>query len=94
MREQPTAADSGARLDKWLWHARFVKSRALAVQLIEKRRLRLNQTLVTKSHYRVRPGDVLTFPQGARVRVVRVLAIGTRRGPAREAQDLYEDLGS
>lgn len=92
MREHAPAPDDGARLDKWLWQARFVKSRALAAQLIEKRRLRINQTLVTKTHYRVRPGDVLTFPQGARVRVVRVLAIGTRRGPPHEARTLYEDL--
>jgi ribosome-associated heat shock protein Hsp15 len=47
---------------------------------------------VNKPHYRLRPGDVLTFPQGRTIRVVRVLALGTRRGPASEAQTLYEDL--
>jgi ribosome-associated heat shock protein Hsp15 len=85
-------AEDGLRLDKWLWQARFFKTRALAAQLIERRRLRINREVVTKSHYRVRPGDVLTFPQGATVRVVRVLALGTRRGPAPEAQTLYEEL--
>lgn len=85
-------AEDGLRLDKWLWQARFFKTRALAAQLIERRRLRINREVVTKSHYRVRPGDVLTFPQGATVRVVRVIALGTRRGPAPEAQTLYEEL--
>ena len=80
------------RLDKWLWHARFFKTRALAAQVVERRRVRINQTVVTKAHYRVRPGDVLTFAQGRRVRVVRVLGIGERRGPASDAQTLYEDL--
>ena len=89
-----TIGDDALRLDKWLYQARFFKTRALAADLITRRRLRLNQTVVTKSHYRVRPGDVLTFPQGAEVRVVRVLGLGDRRGPASEAQALYEDLAA
>ena len=48
--------------------------------------------LVAKPHYRVRPGDVLTFPQGGAIRVVRILALGTRRGPASEAQTLYQEI--
>ena len=88
----PAPADDGLRLDKWLWQARFFKTRALAAQLIGKRRLRINQAIVTKAHHRIRPGDVLTFPQGKAVRVVRVLDLGSRRGPASEAQTLYEDL--
>ena len=92
MIEHNPALEEGLRLDRWLFQARFVKSRALAARLVEKRRVRINQTLVTKTHYRVRPGDVLTFPQGARIRVVRVLAMGARRGPALEAQTLYEDV--
>ena len=48
--------------------------------------------LITKPHYRVRPGDVLTFPQGRTIRIVRVLALGTRRGPAAEAQTLYQEV--
>lgn len=87
----PTA--EGLRLDKWLWQARFFKTRALAAQLVTRRRLRINQTIITKAHHRVRPGDVLTFPQGHLVRVVRVVDLGSRRGPPSEAQTLYEDLG-
>jgi ribosome-associated heat shock protein Hsp15 len=47
---------------------------------------------VHKAHYLVRPGDVLTFPQGPQIRVVRVVQLGARRGPATEARTLYEDL--
>jgi ribosome-associated heat shock protein Hsp15 len=88
----PPEADEGLRLDKWLWHARFFKTRPLAAQLAEKGRIRINRVPVSKAHYRLRPGDVLTFPQGRTIRVVRVLALGTRRGPASEAQALYEDV--
>ena len=88
----PDPASEGLRLDKWLWQARFFKTRALAAQVVGKGRLRINQAIVTKAHHRVRPGDVLTFPQGRIVRVVRVLDLGSRRGPASEAQTLYEDL--
>ena len=86
----PEPASDGLRLDKWLWQARFFKTRALAAQLVGKRRVRINQAIVTKAHHRIRPGDVLTFPQGAVVRVVRVVDLGSRRGPAREAQACAE----
>lgn len=82
----------GLRADKWLWHARFFKSRSLATQLCQAGKLRLSGLGVVKPHHRVRPGDVLTFPQARHIRVVKVLALGTRRGPASEAQALYEDL--
>jgi ribosome-associated heat shock protein Hsp15 len=90
----PPPSDDGLRLDKWLWQARFFKTRPLAAQLAQKGRIRINQVRVSKPHYRLRPGDVLTFPQGQTIRVVRVLALGTRRGPASEAQALYEDLAN
>jgi ribosome-associated heat shock protein Hsp15 len=82
----------GLRLDKWLWQARFFKTRSLAGQIAAKRKIRVNRVIVTKSHYKVRPGDVLTFAQGHSIRVVRVLALGVRRGPAPEARTLYEEI--
>jgi ribosome-associated heat shock protein Hsp15 len=90
---EPEAASEGLRLDKWLWQARFFKTRALAAALAGKGRIRVNSTVISKPHYRIRPGDVLTFPQGCAVRVVRVVQLGIRRGPANEAQAMYEDLG-
>jgi ribosome-associated heat shock protein Hsp15 len=92
--KQGESGEDGLRLDKWLWQARFFKTRPLAASLVEKGRIRINQVAVTKAHYRLRPGDVLTFPQGSTIRVVRVLALGTRRGPASEARTLYEDLAA
>ena len=80
------------RIDKWLWHARFFKSRTLANAQCAAGKVRLDGTAVSKAHATVRPGQVLTFVQGRHVRVVKVVAIGTRRGPASEAQALYEDL--
>jgi ribosome-associated heat shock protein Hsp15 len=85
-------ADGALRLDKWLWHARFFKSRSLAAKLCAGSRVRVNRRVVSKPSATVRVGDVLTFPQAERIRVVRVAALGTRRGPAPEAAALYEDL--
>jgi len=82
------------RIDKWLWHARFYKTRALAQQAACSGVLRLNNARVEKPGVAVKPGDVLTVPRGYReVTVVRVQALGIRRGPAAEAQRLYQVVG-
>jgi ribosome-associated heat shock protein Hsp15 len=80
------------RLDKWLWHARFARTRSLAAKLVSEARFRINGNPTEKAHHAVRPGDVLTFPLGPHIRVIKVLALGVRRGPAPEARTLYEDL--
>lgn len=82
------------RLDKWLWQARFFKSRGLAAEVIEAGSVRVNGTRITRPGRDVTEGDTLTFPQGDRIRVVRILALGQRRGPAPEAQALYLDLNA
>ena len=87
----PNAAQR-LRLDKWLWQARFFKSRGLAAEVIEAGSVRVNGSRVTRPGRDVGEGDTLTFPQGARIRVVRITALGQRRGPALEAQALYLDL--
>ena len=80
------------RVDKWLWFARFFKSRTLAAEMVTLGRVRLNGERCAKASQSVRQGDVLTFAAGAQVRVIKVLADGVRRGPAPEARALYEDL--
>lgn len=80
------------RIDKWLWHARFFKSRTLAGKFCQGGKVRLNDQLITKAHVMVGPDDVLTFAKGPLIKVVKIREIGTRRGPAPEAQALYEDL--
>ena len=83
---------SGQRIDRWLWFARFMKSRSLASGFVQMGRLRVNGERISKASRLIRPGDVLTFPLGAHIRVVKILDPGTRRGPAPEARLLYEDL--
>ncbi|GBD43109.1 Heat shock protein 15 [bacterium HR40] len=80
------------RIDRWLVHARFVRRRELVPGFLVERRVRLNGQPVTKSHQPVRPGDVLTLILGRRLVLVRVMALGDRRGPASEARRLYEML--
>ncbi len=80
------------RLDKWLWYARFFKSRSTASRLCAAGRLRIGGTIVKKAHHIIKIGDILTFPQSRLIRVVKVMALATRRGPAPEARLLYEDL--
>ncbi|MBE1282569.1 MAG: RNA-binding S4 domain-containing protein [Rhodobacteraceae bacterium] len=79
------------RIDKWLWHARFFKTRSLAAKQVSAGHVRLNGIKTLKPAQNVGPGDVLTFAQGKVIRVVEVVALGERRGPAPEAQTLYLD---
>ncbi len=80
------------RLDKWLWQARFFKTRSLAAARVVEGAVRINGTPTQKRASMVSAGDVLTFAQAKSVRVIKVVALGTRRGPAPEAAMLYEDL--
>ena len=80
------------RIDKWMWYARVVKTRTLASKLAQSGRVRLNRVKVSSASQPVVPGDVLTIALERRVLVLRVLFPGERRGPAPEAQGLYEDL--
>lgn len=86
-------AGPAIRLDKWLWQARFFKTRGLAAKCIAEGQVRVNAVRVIKPSTSVRIGYALTFAQGSSVRVFRVVALGMRRGPATEAQTLYEELG-
>jgi ribosome-associated heat shock protein Hsp15 len=86
------AAAASLRLDKWLWYARFCKTRSLATKLCQSGQIRIAGSHVTKAHQPIRTGDVLTFPLGRAIRVVRILALGVRRGPVAEARRLYDDL--
>ena len=78
------------RLDKWLWAARFYKTRSLAADEIGKGRIGVNDQ-VAKASRELRVGDLLTLRQGPVTRVVRVLGLSALRGPAPVAQALYEE---
>ena len=80
------------RLDKWLWYARFFKTRGAASKAISDGRFRLDGMVMKKPHRQALCDQVLTFIQGNRVRVIKIMALGSRRGPSSEAVLLYEDL--
>jgi len=88
-------ADPGVmRLDRFLWFARLAKTRSAAQALAEAGMLRLDGRRIDRAHANVRIGSVLAFPLHGRVRVLRVEALPTRRGPAAEAATLYTSLES
>ncbi len=85
-------ASGWQRLDTWLWCARVLRTRKLCAALVAAGAVRLNRQPTDKAHARLRSGDVLTLVVQDRVRVLRVLALGARRGPAPEARLLYEEI--
>lgn len=91
-----TAVES-VRIDVWLWRARFAKTRSLAAALVERGAVRLThqgrQTRLDKPSRVVHPGDEIVFARDGRVTVVRVEALGERRGPPAEARALYVPIG-
>lgn len=87
------AAESEAlRLDKWLWFARFCKTRALSQKLIESGHVTVNGAKVCKVSANVRVGDGIELVLGPVKRVITVRAMAERPGPAPEAQLLYEEM--
>ena len=83
---------SKIRVDKWLWYARIIKSRSLAQGLIKSGKVRVNTTRISAPSHMVTQDDVLTVTLDRQIKVLKVIAPGTRRGPAPEAQQLYDDL--
>jgi ribosome-associated heat shock protein Hsp15 len=81
------------RIDRFLFFIRLVKSRTLAQALVETGRVRIDGRRVEKSSDEVRVGSIVALPLPGRVRVLRVLSLPQRRGPAPEARSCYEELG-
>jgi ribosome-associated heat shock protein Hsp15 len=82
------------RLDRFLWHARVVKARTSAAELVERGHVRINGVRETAPGHAVKPGDVLTIALDRSVRVLKVIGFSERRGDASAARALYEDLQS
>jgi ribosome-associated heat shock protein Hsp15 len=80
------------RIDKWLWHARVVRTRPDAAGLATSGRVRINGQRIDAAGRPVRPGDVVTVALDGRVRVLKVAGFLERRGSAAAARHLYEDL--
>jgi ribosome-associated heat shock protein Hsp15 len=80
------------RLDKWLWFARFAKSRTLAAKLVTSGFVRVNGQRAESAAKAIAVGDVITLALARSTLVVRVEGLGARRGPAPEARQLYLNL--
>ena len=80
------------RLDTWLWYARFYKSRNLSSKAISSGKIRINSNKITKPATKVKTNDVLTLNYINEIRIIQIQSLGSRRGPASEAQSLYIDL--
>jgi ribosome-associated heat shock protein Hsp15 len=91
--DDPGELERGAqRLDKWLWFARVTKSRTLAAGAVSDGKIKVNRIKAEKPSQLVKVGDVVTSRVHKNIRVLRIAALGERRGPASEAAGLYEDL--
>jgi ribosome-associated heat shock protein Hsp15 len=80
------------RIDKWLWHARVVRTRSAAAALAASGHVRLNSQRIDAASQIVRAGDVVTIALDRSVRVLKVSGFAERRGAADDAKALYEDL--
>ena len=86
------AASQRQRIDKWLWHARFVKTRSLAQKLIKNGSVRVNAEKITSPSKMVQTGDVLTLALPGAVKIIEITDFSERRGPYSQAILLYNDL--
>jgi ribosome-associated heat shock protein Hsp15 len=86
-------AERRQRIDKWLWHARLVRTRSAAAALAGSGHVRVNGAPIEASSRLVRIGDVITVALERTVRVLKVRGFVERRGPAKTCDGLYEDLG-
>lgn len=84
--------DCGLRIDKWLWHSRFFKSRSAAARFVASGKVRVNRRPISKTSHALKEGDVLTFVLHDKVIVIQVRALGLRRAPPAEAQTMYQHL--
>ncbi|MBV8591302.1 MAG: RNA-binding S4 domain-containing protein [Acetobacteraceae bacterium] len=91
-RDAVEPATAFQRLDTWLWCARFMRQRSECARMVTEGAVRINRQPTDKPHARLRVGDVLTVPCRGSVRVIRVLQLAKRRGPASEARRLYDEI--
>ena len=84
--------DDRQRIDRWLWHARLVRTRTLAADLAASGRVRVNGRRIAASSHAIKIGDVLTVALTGSVKILKIEALAPRRGGAEDAAQLYEDL--
>jgi ribosome-associated heat shock protein Hsp15 len=92
LHQSPQAEPDRQRIDRWLWHARLVRTRSDAAALANSGHVRVNGTRIQAASRTVRAGDVITVALDRAVRVVKVRGFVERRGPAQSGQTLYDEL--
>lgn len=80
------------RIDRLLCFLRFVRTRSSARKLVDEGHIRLNGERVMRASRHIAEGDILTLPLGTSVKLIEILALPSRRGPPREAQECYREL--
>jgi len=80
------------RIDKWLWHARFFKTRSIAQKQVSTGKIRVNSEKISSPSRKVIPGNVLTITRERDIKIIEILGIADKRGPFSQAQLLYNDL--
>lgn len=88
----PDGTAERQRIDKWLWHARVVRTRQSAALLVSSGHVRVNGRRIEAPGQQVKQGDVVTVALDREIRLLRVVAFSARRGGASDARALYEDV--
>lgn len=91
MRQEETSKPS-QRVDKWLWHARFFKTRSIAQKQVVTGKIRVDSEKISSPSRKVIPGNVLTITRERDIKIIEILGIADKRGPFSQAQLLYNDL--
>ena len=92
MVQAPKPEIQSQRIDKWLWHARIVRTRTLASELVAKGKVRIDKRRISRASQSVHIGNIVTVPQGDCIRVLEVIGFVVRRVSAPKVSELYEDL--
>ncbi len=90
--DQATNSQATQRIDKWLWHARIVKTRTLAQKLVSSGKVRIDREKASSPSHKLRIGNVLTITLAQQIRIPKITDMAQKRGPYSAAQLLYEDL--
>ena len=85
-------AEATQRIDKWLWHARFARTRTVAQKLVSAGNVRLDREKITSNSQKVKIGQILTLSLPREIKVIKIEAFAEKRGSFQIAQTLYEDL--
>lgn len=89
---EETSSNLSQRIDKWLWHARFYKTRSIAQKQVATGKIRVDREKISSPSRKVSAGNVLTITRDRDIKIIEILGVADKRGPYSEAQLLYNDM--